>query len=222
MYASYPSPWASWAALFLPSFFSFLSPASPSLIFTLVNAAIESIITINMSYLLIKNNGRAKSTAPQQRNGRRNPSLPLSRVGGSGPSWRNGNGATSSSSSSLQQQQRPGGASSSFTRSSDGMRGSIGGGVVGAPNKAGMNGNAGNNGDGTVVNDGGGQIQLQRPAVVAQQQQQQQQQNQQHDRNLQQGIVSMDDGEFNIRILLGGGDDGLSLALALVLRRFIC
>lgn len=72
-------------------------------------------------------------------------------------------------------------------------------------NRGGMNGNAaqGRGGEGTVVNGGGGQIQLQRPVVVAQQQQQQQQQNQQqhnrqHDGNLQQGIVSMDDGEFTL------------------------
>jgi hypothetical protein len=74
-----------------------------------------------------------------------------------------------------------------------------------------MNGNAVNNGD-AVVNSGGGQIQLQRPVVATQQQQQQQQQNQQQNQqqgdNLQQGIVSMDDGEYKIIPLRrrGGGD----------------
>ena len=149
-----------------------------------------------MSYLLIKNNGRSKGPAPQ-RNGRRNPSIPLNRAGGSGPSWRHGHGASSSNFSSVQ---RPGGAVSSFGRTgNDGMRQS--GGSAGALHRAGMNRIGVNNGDGTVVNGGGGQVQLQRPSVVAQQQQQQQlqeqqkQQSHQHDGNLQQGIVSMDDGE---------------------------
>ena len=97
-----------------------------------------------MSYLLIKsNNRRSKETAPQ-RNGRRNPSIPLNRAGGSGPSWRG------SSSSSLIQ--RPGG-DSSFARSSIGNRSMGGGG--GASNRAGtgMHGN-GANGDAVVINRG--------------------------------------------------------------------
>ena len=76
------------------------------------------------------------------------------------------------------------------------------------PNRGGMNGSGVNGGEGTVVNGGGGQIQLQRPVVAAQQQNQQlqqqqnqQQQNQQQDGNLQQGMVSMDDGEFHINLL---------------------
>ena len=163
--------------------------------------ATESIIA--MSYLLIKNNGQRNGQRTS--NGRRNPSIPLNRVGGSGPSWRN-NGASSSSSSTFSSaQQRPpgGGANSSFARSSNGMRSFTGGGG-GVSNRGGMNGNAaqGRGGEGTVVNvnGGGGQIQLQRPVVVAQQQQQhtQQQHNRQHDGNLQQGIVSMDDGEFTL------------------------
>jgi hypothetical protein len=81
-----------------------------------------------------------------------------------------------------------------------------------------MNGNAFNNGD-AVVNSGGGQIQLQRPVVATQQQQQQQQQNQQQNQqqgdNLQQGIVSMDDGEYKIIPLRrrGGGDKRISAPL---------
>ena len=82
-----------------------------------------------------------------------------------------------------------------------------------------MNGNAFNNGD-AVVNSGGGQIQLQRPVVATQQQQQQQQQqnqqqNQQQGDNLQQGIVSMDDGEYKIIPLRrrGGGDKRISAPL---------
>ncbi len=156
--------------------------------------------TIIMSYLLIKNNGRPKGPAPQ-RNGRRNPSIPLNRVGGSGPSWqRNGASSSSSSSSSL----RRAGGVSSFAHN---------GGGGGPSNRGGMNGNAVNNGD-AVVNSGGGQIQLQRPVVATQQQQQQQQQqknqqqNQQQGDNLQQGIVSMDDGEYKILPIVeeGRGD----------------
>ena len=79
-------------------------------------------------------------------------------------------------------------------------------------NRGGMNGNAvhgGGGGEGgTVVNGGGGQIQLQRPVVAAQQQQNQQQQNnRQQDGNLQQGIVSMDDGEFTLIYIEGEGGD---------------
>ncbi len=117
--------------------------------------------------------------------------------------------------------QRPGGATSSFARSSNGMRS-----AGGAPNsnRSGMNGNGGEGGT-VVKNGGGGQVQLQRQVVAAQQQNLQQQQqrqnpqqqnNQQQDGNLQQGMVSMDDGEFTV-IYLGGGGDGLPLGIAFAL-----
>ena len=152
-------------------------------------------ITTTMSYLLIKNNGRPKGPAPQ-RNGRRNPSIPLNRVGGSLR-------CASSSSSSSSSLRRAGGVSS-FAHN---------GGGGGPSNRGGMNGNAVNNGD-AVVTSGGGQIQLQRPVVATQQQQQQQQQqqnqqqNQQQGDNLQQGIVSMDDGEYKNSSNYGGGEGG--------------
>ncbi len=80
-----------------------------------------------------------------------------------------------------------------------------------------MNGNAVNNGD-AVVNSGGGQIQLQRPVVATQQQQQQQnqQQNQQQGDNLQQGIVSMDDGEYKNSSNYGGGEGGKRIPAPLI------
>lgn len=86
-----------------------------------------------------------------------------------------------------------------------------------------MNGNGGNGGEGgTVVkNGGGGQVQLQRQVVAAPQQNTQQQNNQQKDGNLQQGIVSMDDGEF--AFIIGGEEvvDSPRDSISIGIRHFI-
>lgn len=151
-----------------------------------------------MSYLLIKKGGQQPSKGPptNRNNGHRRNNPTLSSVqrrpggvgGGSSQSWRNPSSARN-------------GASNHHHPHNDGGTNQIG---IDASNQQRRHGVA-------IVNDGGGQVQLQRTAPLVQRQQQvttatqqqvQQSQGQQQQQKVVQGLVSMDEGENRLFLCL--------------------